>query len=188
MWLAKMPYHTVYPKKYSHGFCFAVLCCGYTLTDFPIYISRAGVLVLGTRTHSTRVLNFWYSYCTRTREFQSHSTRICTRTRGQVLRYSYEYWHEYWYSMVHLRCKGVNHQTCEINSMTYHKGKVPNWLIYFAIIWIYDTWDVITNSKPSFNFIIIAKINWITNFILSFIQVQSLIQLLVNIWKIVLQT
>ena len=28
--------HTVYPKKYAHGFCFAVLCCGYTLTDFPI--------------------------------------------------------------------------------------------------------------------------------------------------------
>ena len=35
------PYHqgaTVYPKKYAHGFCFAVLCCGYTLTDFPISI------------------------------------------------------------------------------------------------------------------------------------------------------
>ena len=30
--------HTVYPKKYEHGFCFAVLCCGYTLTDFPISI------------------------------------------------------------------------------------------------------------------------------------------------------
>ena len=61
---------------------------------------RAGVLVLGTR--STRVLNFWYSYCTRTRELQSNSTRTCTCTCGQVLRYSYEYWHEYWYSMVHL--------------------------------------------------------------------------------------
>ena len=30
--------HTVYPKKYAHGFCFAVLCCGYILTDFPISI------------------------------------------------------------------------------------------------------------------------------------------------------
>ena len=29
---------TVYPKKYAHGHCFAVLCCGYTLTDFPISI------------------------------------------------------------------------------------------------------------------------------------------------------
>ena len=27
---------TVYSKKYAHGYCFAVLCCGYTLTDFPI--------------------------------------------------------------------------------------------------------------------------------------------------------
>ena len=29
---------TVYPKKYAHGFRFSVLCCGYTLTDFPISI------------------------------------------------------------------------------------------------------------------------------------------------------
>ena len=29
---------TEYPKKYAHGFCFAVLCCRYTLTDFPISI------------------------------------------------------------------------------------------------------------------------------------------------------
>ena len=29
---------TEYPKKYAHDFCFAVLCCGYTLTDFPISI------------------------------------------------------------------------------------------------------------------------------------------------------
>ena len=29
---------TVYPKKYAHGFGFAVLCCCYTLTDFPISI------------------------------------------------------------------------------------------------------------------------------------------------------
>ena len=41
---AKVP-ATVYPKKYAHGFCFAVLCCGYTLTDFPISI-RLTSLVL----------------------------------------------------------------------------------------------------------------------------------------------
>ena len=29
---------TIYPKKYAHSFCFAVLCCGSTLTDFPISI------------------------------------------------------------------------------------------------------------------------------------------------------
>ena len=33
-----MVHNTVYPKKYAHGFCFAVLCWGYTLTDFPISI------------------------------------------------------------------------------------------------------------------------------------------------------
>ena len=26
------------PRNIAHGFCFAVLCCGYTLTDFPISI------------------------------------------------------------------------------------------------------------------------------------------------------
>ena len=36
--MARCTIHTVYPKKYAHGFCFAVLCCGYTLTDFPISI------------------------------------------------------------------------------------------------------------------------------------------------------
>ena len=38
MWSDFEGTHTVYPKKYAHGFCFAVLCCGYTLTDFPISI------------------------------------------------------------------------------------------------------------------------------------------------------
>ena len=35
---AKSLWTTVYPKKYAHGYCFAVLCCDYTLTDFPISI------------------------------------------------------------------------------------------------------------------------------------------------------
>ena len=30
--------YIVYPKKYAHGFFFAVLCCGYKLTDFTISI------------------------------------------------------------------------------------------------------------------------------------------------------
>ena len=37
-WIGALITTTVYPKKYAHGFCFAVLCCGYTLTDFPISI------------------------------------------------------------------------------------------------------------------------------------------------------
>ena len=38
IWWRHRSWTTVYPKKYAHGFCFAVLCCGYTLTDFPISI------------------------------------------------------------------------------------------------------------------------------------------------------
>ena len=38
LWTINKYWITVYPKKYAHGFCFAVLCCGYTLTDFPISI------------------------------------------------------------------------------------------------------------------------------------------------------
>ena len=37
-WSLLLRKHTVYPKKYAHGFCFAVLSCGYTLNDFPISI------------------------------------------------------------------------------------------------------------------------------------------------------
>ena len=37
-WIITSYINTVYPKKYARGFCFAVLCCGYTLTDFPISI------------------------------------------------------------------------------------------------------------------------------------------------------
>ena len=35
---ATIEWTTVYPKNYAHGFCFAVLCCGYRFTDFPISI------------------------------------------------------------------------------------------------------------------------------------------------------
>ena len=38
LWCGNTFHITVYPKKYAHGFCFAVPCCGYTLTDFPISI------------------------------------------------------------------------------------------------------------------------------------------------------
>ena len=40
---SRRPIYTVYPKKYAHGFCFAVLCCGYTLTDFPISIRHTSL-------------------------------------------------------------------------------------------------------------------------------------------------
>ena len=33
-WISDTQSCSVYPKKYAHGFCFAVRCCGYTLTEF----------------------------------------------------------------------------------------------------------------------------------------------------------
>ena len=128
----------------------------YTGNAIPGEVTRAGVLVLSTRTRCTRVLNFLYSYFTRTRKFQNNSTRTWTRTRGQVLMYSYEYWHEYWYSMVHLGCKSENHHT-------WNKQFDLPWIrsckfIYFVMIWKYDTCDVISNSITSFNSIIIKKL------------------------------
>ena len=137
------------------------------ISRFIIYMcntNRAGVLVLGTRTRSTRVLNFWYLYCTRTHELQSDSTRTCACTRGQVLRYSCEYWHEYWYSLVHLRCKGENHHICEINSMTYHTGKFQIDLFCYNLNMWYMGCDY--KFHRFFQFYHHWKINWIT-FIMS---------------------
>ena len=145
-------------------------------------VIRAGVLVL-----VLSVLEYWIS-CTRT-VLILVSSKVIVLVLVLVLmgKYSYEYWQEYWYFMVHLQRKCENHHTCEINSMTYYKGKVPNWFI-----WLYDTLDVITNSIASFNCIIIEKLTesllLCLCLLLSFIQVQSPIQLLVNIWKILLQT
>ena len=132
--------------------------------------TRAVVLVLGTRTRSTRVLNFWYSYCTRTCEFQSNNTRTCTRIRGQVLRYSYEYWHQYWYSMIHLWCNCENHHICEINSLTYCEGKGPNWFI--LLLWL-NIWYMGCDWKfrNVFQFYHHRKINWITIMMFMFIVV-----------------
>ena len=146
----------------------------------PLFMpsSRTGVLVLGTRTRSTRVLNFWYSYCTRTHELQSNSTRTCTRTRGQVLRYSYEYWHEYWYSMVHLMICDVRvkkHHTCQINNLTYHEGKFPNWFI--LLLWL-NIWYMGCDCKfhNVFQFHYHRKstefLLWCLGLLLSFVQVH----------------
>ena len=52
---------TVYPKKYAQGFCFAVLCCGYTLTDFPISI-RLTSLALGQLLEK-RPWRIWINTC-----------------------------------------------------------------------------------------------------------------------------
>ena len=91
-------------------------------------------VVLSTHTRRTWVLNFWYSYFTRTREFQRNSTHTCTRTWGQILRHSSTSLciDILWYISCIWDYKDGNHHTCEINSLTFHKGKVPNW---FILLW-----------------------------------------------------
>ena len=94
--------------------------------------------------------------------------------------------------MVHLRCKGENHQYLWNKQYDLPQRKSSK-LIYFAMILIYDTWDVITNFiVDTFNFIIFEKLTesllLCLCLLLSFVQVQSPIQLLVNIWNFWFQT
>ena len=120
------------------------------------------------------VLKYWI-FCTLTllilmsSKSNTCSTHTCTHTCGQVLRYSYEYWHEYWYSMVHLWCKCGNHHTCEISSLTYHKGKVQNW---FILLWL-NIWYIGCDCEfhNFFQFYHHWKIDWITIMMLMFIVV-----------------
>ena len=76
-----------------------------------------------------------------------------------------------WY----ISCKGENYHTCEINSLTYHEGKVPNWFI--LLLWL-NIWYMGCACKfhNVFQFYYHRKINWITimmlSLLLSFVQVH----------------
>ena len=63
------------------------------------------------------------------------------------------------------------------------KGKRSK-LIYFEVIWIYDTWDVIANSTIYLNFILTEKLTeliWLSLCLLTpFVQVHFPIQLLIT--------
>ena len=50
----------MYPKKYAHGFCFAVLCCGYTLTDFPISIRLTSLALWQSNDCTSASLLHWH--------------------------------------------------------------------------------------------------------------------------------
>ena len=122
--------------------------------------------------------------------FQSHSTRTCTH--GQVLRYSYEYWHEYWYSMVHLWCKGEKH-TFEINSMTYHKGNVHTFFQFYhhwkmtriAIFIFMFTVVISSKSSLSFNFWLIYEKFYFRLFSIHFMILHNFCFLFLNWQKVV---
>ena len=95
-----------------------------------------------------------------------------------VDRYSYEYWHEYWYSMVHLMICDIRvkkHHTCQINSLTYHEGKFPNWFI--LLLWL-NIWYMGCDCKfhNVFQFHYHRKstelLLWCLGLLLSFVQVH----------------
>ena len=71
-----------------------------------------------------------------------------------------------WY----ISCKGKNHHTCEINSLTYHEGKVQNWFI--LLLWL-NIWYMGCDCKfhNAFQFYYHRKINWITIMMFWFIVV-----------------
>ena len=61
--------YTVYPKKYAHGFCFAVLCCGYTLTDFPISIRLTSLALWQTNDCPVPAKQPWWIWINTSCEF-----------------------------------------------------------------------------------------------------------------------
>ena len=57
---------TVYPNKDARGFCFAVLCCGYTLTDVPISIRLTSLALWQSNdcpsASKATMMNLWIHY------------------------------------------------------------------------------------------------------------------------------
>ena len=59
----------VYPQKYAHGFCFAVLCCGYTLTDFPISIRLTSLALWQSTIAPVQAKQPWWIWINTSCEF-----------------------------------------------------------------------------------------------------------------------
>ena len=130
---------------------------------------RAGVLVL-----VLAVLEYWISGTRTVLVLLSYKVIVLVL----VDKYSYEYWHEYWYSMVHLMICDVRvkkHHTCQINSLTYHEGKFPNWFI--LLLWL-NIWYMGCDCKfhNVFQFHYHRKstelLLWCLGLLLSFVQVH----------------
>ena len=112
--------NTVYPKKYAHGFCFAVLCCGYTLTDFSI---------------STRLtsLALWQS-------------NDCPSASKATLMNMDKYFMWIHYERLHNHSKAKHNKTVCIFLGIYCKSssfQVTAWL--WAGVWRWATWSMYTS-------------------------------------------
>ena len=59
--------NTVYPKKYAHGFCFIVLCCGYTKQPWWIWINTTCEFIINdciatTKQSTTKPCAYFLGY------------------------------------------------------------------------------------------------------------------------------
>ena len=108
---------TVYPKKYAHGFCFAVLCCGYTLTDFPISIRLTSLALWQSNdcpsASKATLMNMdkyimWIHYeRLRNHNKAKHNKTVCIFLGIYCIRGSTCWWHIYWLAItIMLRVAG----------------------------------------------------------------------------------
>ena len=87
--------YTVYPKKYAHSFCFAVLCCGYTLTDFPISIRLTSLALWQSNDCPSASKQRWWIWINTSCEFvmndcitttKQSTTKPCAYSLGYTVR------------------------------------------------------------------------------------------------------
>ena len=107
-------WYTVYPKKYAHGFCFAVLCCGYTLTDFLISIRLTS-------------LALWQS-------------NDCPSASKATLMNMDKYFMWIHYEWLHNHNKAKHNKTVYVNShyvdIQYIPRNMHTVLLCFALLWL----------------------------------------------------
>ena len=70
---------TVYPKKYAHGVCFVVLCCGYTLTDFPISIRLTSLALCNLTIAPVPAKQPWWIWINTSCEFNMNDCITTTK-------------------------------------------------------------------------------------------------------------
>ena len=135
--------NTVYPKKYAHGFCFAVLCCGYTLTDFPISIRLTSLALWQSNdcpsASKATLMNMdkyfiWIHYeRLHNHNKAKHNKTVCiflgiycilvTTTRKMAMMAS---WHGHTFQITSLLCREFS---TAVNSITIRRKKFPKLLI-----------------------------------------------------------
>ena len=150
---------TVYPEKYAHGFCFAVLCCGYTLTDLPISIRLTSLALWQSNdcpsASKATLMNMdkylmWIHYeRLHTHNKAKHNKTvcillgiyciICTLITGQVTSWCSEKLHTidvtacaFQSEMALLTSRGINNVSCE--------KKLQRWCCRFYRVSVFIPW------------------------------------------------